>query len=132
MHFKLVVSRCVDCGGASICQRNRREAGYKDCGGTSICQHNRGEERYKDCGGTSICQRNRQRSRYKDCESGRRPSMRWAPLPGRRLPTWTSGALRGRARGLAGPPGTGPESRCRRGLRVPPHPKAKGAAATAQ
>jgi hypothetical protein len=32
---------CKDCGGASICEHNRRRSRCKDCGGASICEHNR-------------------------------------------------------------------------------------------
>jgi len=54
-------SQFKDCGGASICQHNRRRPGStcKDCGGASICQHNRERSRCKDCGGTGICQHDR-------------------------------------------------------------------------
>jgi hypothetical protein len=62
-----VRSRCKDCGGVSLCEHNRRRSECKDCGGTSICEHNRVRSACKDCGGVSICEHSRQRSACKDC-----------------------------------------------------------------
>jgi hypothetical protein len=51
-------STCKDCGGAGICQHNRRRSECRDCG-ESICQHNRIRRTCKDCGCASNCEHNR-------------------------------------------------------------------------
>ena len=61
---------CKECGGASICQHQRRRSRCKECGGGSICQHQRRRDTCKDCGGGGICKHQRQRKSCKDCGYG--------------------------------------------------------------
>ena len=61
---------CKECGGASICQHQRRRSRCKDCGGGSICQHQRRRESCKECKGVSMCPHRRQKSSCKECGGG--------------------------------------------------------------
>ena len=60
-------SPCKECGGASICQHQRRRSECKECGGASISQHQRIRSPCKECGGASICQHQRRRGNCKEC-----------------------------------------------------------------
>jgi len=60
--------KCVECGGASICEHGKYRSICKDCKGGSICEHNRIRTNCKECGGSQICEHNRIRTRCKDCK----------------------------------------------------------------
>jgi len=70
IHGKKNPSRCVECGGSSICEHKRYRYTCKDCGGAGRCTHGRMRYACKECGGASLCEHGRDRSQCKKCGGG--------------------------------------------------------------
>ena len=58
---------CKECGGRSICDNGNRNTSCKECGRSSICVHGKRKILCKECGGSSICDHGRIKSRCKEC-----------------------------------------------------------------
>lgn len=61
-------SKCVECGGGSVCQHKKQKIYCKECNGNAICEHNRIKYSCKDCKGSSICEHNKRKRLCVECK----------------------------------------------------------------
>ena len=66
-HGRIRKDLCKPCGGAGICEHNRRRNACGECGGPSMCEHKRPRRRCADCGGKDICEHRLVRNYCREC-----------------------------------------------------------------
>jgi len=66
-HGRIRKDLCKPCGGAGICQHNRRRNACGECGGPSMCEHKRPRRRCPECGGKDICEHRLIRNYCREC-----------------------------------------------------------------
>lgn len=67
LHNKLK-SKCVECGGGSICEHKKNKIYCKECKGKAICEHNRIKYSCKECKGSAICEHNKRKRLCLECK----------------------------------------------------------------